>query len=524
MLVDPERCNGCWLCVEACCLGAVSRGQERPAVSRELCVNSLACPAQQICPTDALVSERVEPAGAALPHGFAECAVCPSYCQIPPGGSGDCRMNDNRDGRVVRAVALTSIEDAGYASGGEAHDAAIANPLVSGIGAGTRMGFGCPYVVQGNVDGVDVVTCVTESHYMYSGIQVKIDAEPYIGEEGAPIIYKGVQVGMVSVEEYGSKWIYIGGASNLSRKNGWMAARLVADIANRQPVKMKVRGGARLELQVGEKPVINGEVCDKRRWACGGDAAFELSIRLQEPMAAGVVDEIVVFDRSYLGHAGPAAEQTQRLFDDRKKSGLKLKFAGPHTWCVGPRPTAVGGWGGTFAKDPLEIIEAVDPTRMKAGFTLLFVEADGRRRALYRWRGDGNWTAIDIPRAVATVLDRFHADCEPARVSAYFVAGAGGAARRGVSPFTPRKVVELVERSKLRLTCGGAPTLRFPGGGIGFMVDVETVKPGAFYWTPIPAVVAPLEWTMRRADFEAVGGRVDEIRDVRGLAGERRDD
>jgi hypothetical protein len=282
-------------------------------------------------------------------------------------------------------------------------------------------------------------------------------------------------------------------------------------------VKLKVKGGARLEIQVGEKPAINGELCEKRRWGCGGEAAFELGVRLQDLMSRALVDELVVFDRSYLGHAGLPADPTQRLFDDRKKSGLKLKFAGPHTWCVGPRPTAVGGWGGTFAKNPIEIIDAVDPARMQAGFKLLFAEADGRRRALYQWGNDGKWTAIDIPREVTAVLDRFNADCEPARVTAYFVAGAGGAARRGVSPFTPRKVVDLVEQNKLRLTCGGAPTLRFPGGGIGFMVDVETVKSGAFYWTAIPAVVAPLEWTMRRNDFEAVGGLVGEIKNVSEL-------
>ena len=43
------------------------------------------------------------------------------------------------------------------------------------------------------------------------------------------------------------------------------------------------------------------------------------------------------------------------------------------------------------------------------------------------------------------------------------------------------------------------------------MVDVTLVPPGAFGYVPTPALVAPLEFTMRRDDYAALGGHVGSI-------------
>jgi hypothetical protein len=51
-----------------------------------------------------------------------------------------------------------------------------------------------------------------------------------------------------------------------------------------------------------------------------------------------------------------------------------------------------------------------------------------------------------------------------------------------------------------------------PGGGITFIVDVEQVGPDSFYWVPTPAMVAPVEYTITREDFIAIGGHKDTIR------------
>jgi hypothetical protein len=43
------------------------------------------------------------------------------------------------------------------------------------------------------------------------------------------------------------------------------------------------------------------------------------------------------------------------------------------------------------------------------------------------------------------------------------------------------------------------------------MVDVTLVPPGAFGYVPTPALVAPLEFTMRADDYAALGGHMDAV-------------
>ena len=51
------------------------------------------------------------------------------------------------------------------------------------------------------------------------------------------------------------------------------------------------------------------------------------------------------------------------------------------------------------------------------------------------------------------------------------------------------------------------------------MVDVSRLPKNAFGYVPTPALVAPIEFTMRREDYAALGGHTDEIVAVRGTAG-----
>ena len=62
-----------------------------------------------------------------------------------------------------------------------------------------------------------------------------------------------------------------------------------------------------------------------------------------------------------------------------------------------------------------------------------------------------------------------------------------------------------------RVTCGGAPTYIWPGGGITLMVDVTRMPKNSFGYVPTPALVAPIEFTMRAEDYKALGGHMDYI-------------
>jgi hypothetical protein len=82
------------------------------------------------------------------------------------------------------------------------------------------------------------------------------------------------------------------------------------------------------------------------------------------------------------------------------------------------------------------------------------------------------------------------------------------------------RLTRSVKDSLTRVTCGGAPVYVWPGGGITIMVDVTRMPAQAFGYVPTPALVGPIEFTMRLEDYRALGGHMDDLRDL-GVVGEK---
>ncbi len=49
------------------------------------------------------------------------------------------------------------------------------------------------------------------------------------------------------------------------------------------------------------------------------------------------------------------------------------------------------------------------------------------------------------------------------------------------------------------------------------MVDVTQMPQGAFGYVPTPALVAPIEFTLRLSDYAALGGHMDHVRPLSSL-------
>jgi hypothetical protein len=49
------------------------------------------------------------------------------------------------------------------------------------------------------------------------------------------------------------------------------------------------------------------------------------------------------------------------------------------------------------------------------------------------------------------------------------------------------------------------------------MVDVTRLPAGAFGYVPTPALVAPIEFTLRLSDYAALGGHMDHVRPLASL-------
>ncbi len=512
MYIDQDKCIQCSDCIEACALGMISE-KDGEIVIGESCVNSLGCPAATVCSQEAILHHDQSPVVDAV-----MCKVCPVRCEIPLGGTGDCQMLTNKGGEIVRRAELTQYEDVNRYLKPD-YEPVISKPLLTGIGAGSHCANPpSPFIVLDKVGGVDVVTSVTECHYLYAGIKVKIDTEKYVGEEGSKVFSKGKEVGMVVKEHYGSKFLELGDVNTFTDgKDGWKAAKLVADIANRKPVKLEVQDGSTLEIQVGEKPIIDGELSERRRYGCGGEVGVSLGkVFLKELYERGVVNEGIVIDRGYTGRFGiPAADPNLDPWGKPiMKSGIRIKYVNPARFCL---PHVGGkGWGCTPLKKGFDIVLDYDPDRIEPGYTLLITEPSADRVEFYEFTKGRAFKEVPLPKEVKEAIETFRNDCEPARVSAYFIAGAGGTARKGVTK-RPVRLSEAVLNRKARVTVGGAPAFVFTGGGINFMVDVEEVKPGAFYWTAVPAVVAPLEFTMKLEDYRQIGGFMEHVRPLREI-------
>ena len=98
--------------------------------------------------------------------------------------------------------------------------------------------------------------------------------------------------------------------------------------------------------------------------------------------------------------------------------------------------------------------------------------------------------------------------------------GAGGSLRAGVTE-NPVRLTRSVKNALTFVSCGGAEAYVWPGGGITVMVDVLDMPTNSFGYVPTPALVAPIEFTMRVEDYATLGGYTEEIKPVGQLSCER---
>jgi hypothetical protein len=126
----------------------------------------------------------------------------------------------------------------------------------------------------------------------------------------------------------------------------------------------------------------------------------------------------------------------------------------------------------------------------------------------------------ELPSALKESVLRIRENCEPALTTVLFMGGAGGSLRAGVTE-NPVRLTESVKRKLTRVTCGGAPAYIWPGGGITFMVDVTRMPENAFGYVPTPALVAPIEFTLKKDDYALLGGHVDCVRPLAEVLAEK---
>ena len=450
------------------------------------------------------------------------CDACPVMCYIADGKSGACDRYANHGGELVRLDPLTIIQSGSQevvpflGKGATDWDGDIikgTRPFVTAVGAGTTYPDykPAPFIASQQVEGVDMVTVVTEGIFSYCGVKVKIDTDRHIGHERDVVRVDGEPVGHVMTSEYGSKMLSLGGVEHLtggSKKEGRVTCDTLLRLCNREAVTMVVGEddhATEVVVQAGMPPVINGETERLMRVGCGS-----ATIGMFPKQWIGHVDEVVVVDDHITGVLSEHETGKQlgvpatgiKISGRRSTPGRYFQVANPGT-----------GWGGTDIQDPLMILGEFNPNVAWEGLRLFMVSTTGEQFAYYELDADLKPQKKDVPGPLAASAALIAENCEPSVSSVLFMGGAGGSLRAGVTE-NPVRLTRSVKEALTHVSCGGADAYVWPGGGITVMVDVLEMPSNSFGYVPTPALVAPIEFTLRVSDYKALGGHVDKMKAV----------
>jgi hypothetical protein len=454
-----------------------------------------------------------------LPKDTIRCDACPVLCYIKLGQTGACDRYGNFNGQLVRVdphILLDRAKSQGtpvvpFLEREGAWDGTLAkskDTFVTAIGAGTTYPDykPAPFIVASEVDGVDMVTVVTEGIFSYCGVKLKIDTDRHLGPERNLVRAQGEPVGHVTTAEYGSQMLSIGGVHHLTggtKSEGRVTCETLLDLCNGKEVALTIDEGASITVAAGKPPIVNGQQEERMRVGCGS-----ATIGMFAKQWFGRVDEVVVVDDHITGvlsehQAGKmlGVRETGIVIQGRRSTpGRYFQVAQPGT-----------GWGGTNISDPRVILKPFKPKVAWPHLRLLMVSTTGERFAYYELDESLRPVEKDLPEQLRESVVRIRENCEPALATVLFMAGAGGSLRAGATE-NPVKLTDSVKHSLTRVTSGGAPAYVWPGGGITFMVDVSRMPENAFGYVPTPALVAPIEFTLKRADYAALGGHMDYVR------------
>ena len=297
-----------------------------------------------------------------------------------------------------------------------------------------------------------------------------------------------------------------------SKQEGRVTCQMMMDLGNRKAVELVVDDGSKLTIQAGASPIIDGNQEERMRVGCGS-----ATIGIFAKQWFGNVDEVIVVDEHI---TGMLSEHQAGRYLGMEPSGIRVRGrrSTPGRYFQVANPGH--GWGGTDVSDPLEIIDRVKEGTAYHGLRLLMVSTTGEDAAYFELDEKLKPVSQPIPQVLQKVVDRIGENCEPALCSVLFIAGAGGSLRAGVTE-NPVRLTRSVRSMLTRTTCGGAPAYVWPGGGITVMVDVTKMPENSFGSVPTPAIVAPIEFTMKLKDYNLLGGHTAHVLRIEDMIQQR---
>src|SRR5258707_1615609 len=187
-----------------------------------------------------------------------------------------------------------------------------------------------------------MVRFVTEVIFSYCGVKVKIDTDRFLGLDTATVRVQDEAVGHVTTGEYGSQMLSLGGVHHLtggSKKEGRVTCDALMDLCNGKPVELSIDGGAKVVVQAGYPPIVNGVPEERMRVGCGSATIgmFAKQWDGKADYALGVADHITrVLSEHQAGKLLDIPPTGIKMKGRRSTPGRYFQVAEPGT-----------GWGGT---------------------------------------------------------------------------------------------------------------------------------------------------------------------------------
>src|SRR3979490_3444782 len=406
------------------------------------------------------------------------CDACPVMCYIKPGAAGACDRYANPRVELARVaphlILERTVSHGGklvpFQAGGDWDGKIVHEPsmFVTAISAGTTSPDSKPppFIVSSEIDGVDMVTVVTEGIFSYCGVYVKTDADRYLGPETATVRVRGEAVGHVTTGEYGSQMLSLGGVHHLtggSKKEGRVTCDALMDLSNCKPVELTIDGGATVVVQASYPPIVNGVAEERMRVGCGS-----ATIGMFAKQWHGKVDEVVLVDDHI---TGVLSEHQAGNLLDIPDTGIKMKGrrSTPGRYFQVAEPGT--GWGGTKISDPLSVLGPFNPKEARPGLTMLMVSTTGEHAAYYVLDDALTPVATQMPLDLKLSVERIQENCEPALCTVLFMGGAGGSLRAGVTD-NPGRLARSGKGALTRRTRRGGPGLVWAGGRLTLLRGV----------------------------------------------------
>src|SRR5499433_373189 len=364
-----------------------------------------------------------------FPPDTVRCDACPVLCYIKRGHAGACDRYANIEGQLVRVdphILLDRAKSQGtplvpFLEREGDWDGKIMkgqDTFVTGVGAGTTYPDykPAPFIVSSQVEGVDMVTVVTEGIFSYCGVKLKIDTDRYLGPERNLVRAQGEPVGHVTTAEYGSQMLSIGGVRHLTggtKSEGRVTCETLLDLCNGKEVELTIDEGAAVRVAAGQPPVVNGRREERMRVGCGS-----ATIGMFAKQWFGKVDDVVVVDDHITGVL--SEHQAGKMLGVRE-TGITIKGrrSTPGRYFQVAEPGT--GWGGTNISDPLTILQPFKSKIAWPGLRLLMVSTTGEHHAYFELDEELRPVARELPDELRESVARIKENCEPALCSVLFM-------------------------------------------------------------------------------------------------------